>query len=205
MLRTSTIHVVDPDPVTAEGVRDLLHATSVQVQAYATAKQFLATLSADRPACVVMELALPDQCGLKLLETIRGNVCPMPVIILTSQATVRSAVDAMLAGAMFVLEKPADAGSLQRLIAGGLQRDVEVVRECAERKRLNARFAMLSPREREVAELIFQGLETKVIAARLGISPKTVEYHRAQIFAKMEVTNAVQLTVAMLRHERPAV
>ncbi len=202
MLRTATIHIVDPDPDTAEGIRGLFPAPEVYVQAYAAATPFLEQHADDRPACVVTELILPDQCVLKLLGAIRGQACPLPVIVLSSQATVRRTVDVMLAGAMFVLEKSGDAASLQRLIASAFQRDVELVRQCGEQRQLATRFVLLSPREREVADLIFQGLETKAIAARLGISPKTVEYHRAQIFAKMEVTNAVQLTVAMLRHEQ---
>jgi FixJ family two-component response regulator len=205
MQRISTIHIVDPDPLTINAVRVLFPAHPPKFLSYRTAAAYLEQTEIERPACVICELALPDRCGVKLIEEIRRADCPLPVIVLAAKPTVRKTVDAMIAGAMFVLEKPGDAASLQRLISSALRQDAEQLQLCQELRQLSTRFALLSPREREVAELIFQGLETKVIASKLGISPKTVEYHRAQIFAKMEVSNAVQLTVALLRLEKSRV
>jgi FixJ family two-component response regulator len=202
MLTVSTVHIIDPDCSIAERVRTLLAPQDILVLHYCSIENFRQGNPGDRPACVVMELALADEDPARFITEMRQQPCPLPILILTAQATVRRAVDAMVAGAAFVLEKPGDNAVLKRLIQGALHRDAESVRHCAEARQISSRLKTLSPREREVSELIFQGLETKVIASRLGISPKTVEYHRAQIFAKMDVSNAVQLTVAMLRVER---
>ncbi|MDZ4782422.1 MAG: LuxR C-terminal-related transcriptional regulator [Planctomycetia bacterium] len=205
MQRTSTIHIVDPDPLSVNVIRGLFTAHPPKFLAHRTAAAFLEQTEVSRPACVICELTLPDRPGVKLIEEIRQASCPLPVIALAANPTVRATVDAMIAGAMFVLEKPGDATSLQRLITSAVSKDAEQLQRCQELRQLSLRFSLLSPREREVADLIFQGLETKTIAAKLGISPKTVEYHRAQIFAKMEVSNAVQLTVALLRLEKSRV
>lgn len=202
MQRTAAIHIVDPDPGTAAAVRGLFASQAPQLRTYRTAADFRDGRDNHRPACVICELTLPDQCGIELVQQIRGGNCPLPVIVLAERPTVRATVDAMIAGAMFVLEKPADSASLQKLISGAIQKDADRMLRCQDVRQLKARFELLSPREREVAEHIFRGLETKAVAARLGISPKTVEYHRAQIFAKMEVSNAVQLTVALLKLEQ---
>jgi FixJ family two-component response regulator len=205
MQRTSTIHIVDPDPLSVNAIRGLFTAHPPKFLVHRTAAAYLEQTEIERPACVICELSLPDRPGVKLIEEIRRTNCPLPVIALAAHPTVRATVDAMIAGAMFVLEKPVDATSLQRLILSALKKDADQLQQCQELRQLSIRFSLLSPREREVADLIFQGLETKTIAAKLGISPKTVEYHRAQIFAKMEVSNAVQLTVALLRLEKSRV
>jgi FixJ family two-component response regulator len=204
MHRTATIHIVDPDPTTASAIREFYASSPSQILEHRTATAYLENPCEERPACVICELTLPDRSGVELIEAIRRRPCPMPVIAFAARPSVRDTVDAMVAGAMFVMEKPGDPPSLQKLVSSAVQQDFERLERCQEMRRLAARFELLSPREREVADLIFQGLETKAVAARLGISPKTVEYHRAQIFAKMEVTNAVQLTVALLKLERRA-
>jgi two-component system response regulator FixJ len=196
-----TVQVIDPDAATAERMESLL-GDAARVARYASLADFESSAPHPRPGCIVLELGLPGEDALAFIRQQRCCPFPIAVIVLTAGATVRRAVDAMAAGATFVLEKPGDNGILQQLIQSALQRDAEHVRQCEAVHEIKARLNSLSPREREVAGHIFQGLETKVIASRLGISPKTVEYHRAQIFAKMDVTNSVQLTVAMVRCEQ---
>ncbi len=197
----STVHIIDPDVGTAKRLEVLLGEIAARTLHYASVAAFQACAPHPRPGCVVMELSLLDECALSFIQETSHSHSGIPIVVLTGGASVRKAVDAMVAGAMFVLEKPGDDAALIAQVLRALQHDADSLKERAEVKRITERLQKLSAREREVAGLILQGLETKVIAGRLGISPKTVEYHRAQIFNKMEVSNSVQLTVALTRCE----
>lgn len=199
--RAATVHLIDPDGAAAGQLRALLADAGVRVVHYLSARQFQDEAAEERPACVVTEATLPGEDALKLIEEIRRVECPRPVIVFAEQISVRKAVEAMARGATFVLEKSGDVAGLKRQISGALKNDAICVRRHADSAATLARFQTLSQRERQVAELIFSGLETKEIASRLGISTKTVEYHRAQIFSKVGVSNPVQLASAMFQVE----
>jgi FixJ family two-component response regulator len=199
--RVATVHLIDPDGAAASRLRALMEDEDARILHYQGARQFQSESPEERPACIVTEATLPGEDALKLVETIRSADCPPPVIVFAEQISVRKAVEAMTRGATFVLEKSGDLAVLKRQILNALKNDAIAVRRCAESAKTLARFQTLSQRERQVADLIFQGLETKTIAARLGISTKTVEYHRAQIFNKVGVSNAVQLASAMFQVE----
>lgn len=199
--RVAIVHLIDPDSAAVARLRALLDDGGVRVLPYCSARQFLAESPDDRPACVVTESTLPGEDALQFIEELQRGDCPRPVIVFAARISVRKAVEAMAHGAAFVLEKSGDIEGLRRQIACALKRDAANVRRHAESAATLARIQTLSQRERQVAGLIFQGLETKAIAARLGISTKTVEYHRAQIFNKVGVSNAVQLASAMFQVE----
>lgn len=201
---TTTVHLIDPDSALAVRLRTLLGGET-RLMHYKSTQQFLGESPEQRPACVVMESNLPGEEMISFIEEFRKRRCAPPVIVFAEQITVRKAVEAMSHGAYFVLEKSGDAATLKRQVQYALKRDAEDFQRCQVSAEVQGRLQALSQRERQVADLIFNGLETKEIAVRLGISTKTVDYHRGQIFDKVGVNNPAQLVAAMFQVEGRAV
>lgn len=202
--RTATVHLIDPDSALAIRLRALLGGETRLMQ-YNSAGQFLHESPEQRPACVVMESNLPGEESISFIEEFRRRPCAPPVIVFADQISVRKAVEAMSHGAYFVLEKSGDPATLKHQVQSALERDAADYQRCQMSAEVQGRLQTLSQRERQVADLIFNGLETKEIAVRLGISTKTVDYHRGQIFNKVGVNNPAQLVAAMFQVEGRAV
>jgi len=202
--RTATVHLIDPDSALAVRLRALLGGEARVLQ-YRSAGQFLEESPDERPACVVMEANLPGEESITFIEEFRKRPCAPPVIVFAEQISVRKAVEAMSHGAHFVLEKSGDLATLKCQVQCALERDAADYRRYQENAGVQERLQTLSQRERQVADLIFNGLETKEIAVRLGISTKTVDYHRGQIFNKIGVSNPAQLVAAMFQVDGRAV
>jgi len=186
MSSETTIAIVDDDAAVREGLEALLTAKGYLVELYASAEAFLAALQQTQCACLVADVRMPGMSGLELQAELRRRSVALPVIVVTGHGDVPMAVAAVKAGAADFLEKPFEADALISSIAEALRPTAAPADLAAARTRI----AELTPREREVMDLVTVGLSNKVIAHRLGIAVRTVEIHRARV---MEKTGAQSL------------
>jgi two-component system response regulator FixJ len=191
------IYVVDDDAHMRDSMRMLLESAGHAVQLYASAARFLAD-NITRGGCLIADIRMPDMGGLELQEQVVKRGIQMPVIIITGHGDVPLAVQAMKAGAIDFIEKPFDSermlDSVQRALkAGRLSRG-----QAAEGKAAREKLALLTPRERGVLDCLVKGCSNKVAAHELGISPRTIEIHRARIMEKMKARSLSDLVHAVL-------
>ena len=189
-----TIFVVDDDPSFLAAVSRLLRATGHPVRTFSSASEFLQSLPAAGPGCVVADVQMPGLSGLDLQAALARTPNPLPVLFLTGHGDIPTSVRAMRQGAEDFLTKSAPKEALLDAVARALARDA---RERAERTRvqeLRARFEALTERDREVLQHVLRGQLNKQIAADLGIDERSVKRHRTSIMTKLRVQSVAELT-----------
>jgi FixJ family two-component response regulator len=190
---TPLIHVVDDDESLRTALLRLLVAAGFEARGYASTGDFLLQPPPDRPGCVLLDIRMPGPSGLDLQEALQRQGHTLPVIFLTGHADVPSSVRAMKAGAVDFLTKPVERDTLFEALQRALARDANQRAARGEADSLQARYASLSPREREVFERVVAGKLNKQIADELGIAERTVKAQRAQVMAKLGVGSAAEL------------
>jgi len=188
-----TVFVVDDDPAMRDSLCWLLQSVDLHVETYPSADAFLAAYDAGRPGCLVLDVRMPGMSGLNLQDELRARNIRLPIIMLSGHAEVPTAVRALKAGAIDFMEKPFSDELLLDRIRQAIDLDRERRDAGARRAAVAERYALLTPREREVMELVTAGKANKVIAADLGLSPKTVEVHRAAVMDKMHADSVADL------------
>jgi two-component system response regulator FixJ len=179
----SVIHVVEDDRPMRDSIVELLEDAGYAVRAYGRAEELLARDAALEPGCIVSDVRMPGIDGLTLLRCLRTKGSTLPLLLITGHGDVSMAVMAMKAGAVDFLEKPFEADALLAAVDGALRHHSgETGAEDAEAAR--QLLLKLTPREREVFDHLVAGRSNKEIAARIRISPRTVEFHRAHIMEK---------------------
>ncbi|HEY1138972.1 MAG TPA: response regulator [Lysobacter sp.] len=190
---SAVVHTVDDDSDVLVALGRILRAEGFEVAASRSTREFLERYDPDIPGCLVLDLSMPEMDGLQtqaLLEN-RGIACP--VIFLSGCGDVHSSVCAMKGGAIDFLTKPVEADALIEAVTRGLERDC-CARALAEEKcRTAMRFAVLTPREREVLQHVLAGRLNKQIAADLGIVEKTIKVHRSHVMHKLGVRSVAEL------------
>jgi FixJ family two-component response regulator len=186
------IYVLDDDYRVREALSSLLMSLGFRVEVFASATDYLEFKKPDCPACLILDLELPGMSGLELQQEIAGEHAP-PIIFLTGHGDVPSSVRAMKAGAIEFLLKPFDNEELVRSIDTAIMQDREARIKRAGMADLRRRYALLTPREREVLPLVVAGLLNKQTAAELGTSEITVQVHRGQIMRKMAASSLADL------------
>lgn len=180
-----TVHVIDDDEAVRDSLVTLLEAAGFSVSAYASAGAFLEGLEKAPSGCVVTDVCMPEISGLDLLRRLSDRLPQFPVIVLTGEADVPTAVEALKNGALDLIEKPYSAETIIAAVRQALtQLEVRSDRD-SRRSEAAERLAVLSAREREVLEGVVKGHSNKEIARELGISPRTVEAYRANLMMKM--------------------
>ncbi|PYK14473.1 MAG: DNA-binding response regulator [Verrucomicrobia bacterium] len=188
------VHVVDDDDSLRKAVTRLLRAAGYDVRAYASAGEFvLANRENNRRGCVLLDVRMPGPSGLDLQEALAREEEPLPVIFLTAYGDVPTSVRAMKAGAVDFLTKPIKRDVLLSAVRIALARDLRLHTSHEQRRDLRMRFTKLTPRERDVFDLVVAGRLNKQIAAELGMAERTVKAHRAQVMAKMQATSLAEL------------
>jgi FixJ family two-component response regulator len=188
------VHVVDDDDSLRKAVTRLLHAAGYDVRAYASAGDFaLAGREKNKRGCVLLDVRMPGPSGLELQEALAREDEPLPVIFLTAHGDVPSSVRAMKAGAVDFLTKPIKRDVLLNAVRVALARDMCLHTSREQLRDLRARFARLTPREKEVFDLVIAGRLNKQIAVELGMAERTVKAHRGQVMTKMQVTSVAEL------------
>ena len=186
------VFVVDDDARVREALASLIGSAGLQVLLFETAGAFLAAARPDVPACLVLDLRLPDLSGLDLQTVLTDTHAP-PIVFISGHADVRSTVRAMKAGAIEFLSKPFGDEELLRAIDAAITLDREARGKRDELARLRACYERLTPREREVLPFVVAGLMNKVTAQELGTSEITIAVHRAQIMKKLRARSLAEL------------
>lgn len=193
-----TIALIEDDEPVLDSLRLLLEGRGMHVSCFASAEAFLASPEARRATCVVSDVRLPGQSGLDLQAAMTEQSISAPLILITGHGDIAMAVAAMRAGASDFLEKPYDADQLITSIERALAADQRHRALEEEKASLNERIAELSPRQRQVMELVAQGKSNKQIATELGISPRTVENYRAWVMERMGAGSVAELVRRVL-------
>ena len=186
------VYVLDDDYRVRESLTSLLSSVGFRVEVFASAAEYLKFQKPDSPACLILDLQLPGMSGLDLQREIAGGDAPA-IVFVTGHGDVPSSVRAMKAGALEFLLKPFDDQELLRAIDAAIAQDREARLKRAEMAELRRRYALLTPREREVLPFVVAGLLNKQTAAELGNSEITIQVHRGQVMRKMAASSLADL------------
>lgn len=188
------IFLVDDEPDVTRGLSWLLASVELAAESFEQAQTFLDALaSCAGPACAVLDLRMPGLSGLEVMERVVRQRPDLPIVFLSAHGDVPSAVRAMKLGAFDFLQKPFNPQQFLDCIQRARRQAIERHREWLKRREYATHLARLSAREREVFELMLHGGSSKEIGRQLGISPKTVDVHRANILHKLGMNNAREL------------
>ena len=190
----SPIRVIDDDAEMRESLEFLLSTEGWKVRTYPSAKAFLDADDMMVPGCMLLDIRMPDMSGLELQEVLKKKDYALPILFITAHGDITMAVDAVKKGAFDFLPKPIDDAKLLQSVEDAVALDWELRSHHQNVDGLRKDLTTLTPREREVAELVGQGLMNKVIADRLGIAEKTVQVHRGQVCRKLKVRSAVEIS-----------
>ena len=196
------VHVVDDDAAMRESIAFLLSTADRECSTYESAKALLDQIGEIKSGCIVTDIRMPEMNGLELVGELKGRGVLLPVIVLTGHGDVALAVQAMKAGVVDFLEKPFDDEALLKAVEGALAANRSGSARDNARHEAAARVEQLSVREREVFEGVVAGDANKVIAAKLGISPRTVEIYRANVMTKMQASSLSDLVRMALHLEK---
>jgi FixJ family two-component response regulator len=185
--------VIDDDPSVRTAIAELLAAVGLPLQAFASGEEFLEADLPDLPRCLVLDVRLPGLSGLNLQRELNERKIDIPIIFITGHGDIPMTVQAMKAGAVEFLSKPFRGQDLLDAIEQATERDRLARRERRELAGLEERYKSLTPREREVMQLVVAGLLNKQIAIELNISEKTVNVHRGQVMHKMRADSLAEL------------
>ena len=188
-----TVYVIDDDPSVRDGLDSLLRSVGYETRGFASPRDFLASSRSEGPACIVLDVRMPDASGLDFQGELVRMGYPIPIIFLTGHGDVPMSVRAMKAGAVEFLLKPFREQDLLDAIRQALEIDRVQLRKQAASADLYERFSTLTTREREVMALVARGLLNKQIAAEISLSEITVKVHRGQVMRKMRADSVADL------------
>lgn len=202
MTAEPTVFVVDDNPGLRRSLQSLLEAAALPVETYASAEEFLDHYDVQRPGCLVLDVRLRGQNGLDFQEELRRQQMTLPIIVMTGYGDVPTSVRAFKGGAIDFLQKPVPPKKLLERIREALEIDRKARAVAAQRVAVLDGMARLTPRERQVMDLLALGHSSKEIGATLKISVRTVEGHRRVVLRKMGVSSVAHLARAVARLER---
>lgn len=188
-----SVFIVDDDQSVRDSLGLLLGLRGYRTAIFADAESFLNAYRPDWRGCVLIDIRMPGMDGLELQRRLLGLGSGLPVIVMTGHGDVESAREAFKAQAVDFLEKPLDQARLMAAINDALSKSVASLRETERQDAFARLLATLTPREREVMDMIVAGGHNRDIAEKLGISPRTVEVHKARVMQKLQVDGVAQL------------
>lgn len=200
-LHEPTIFLVDDDDAVRQSLALLIATYGLQVESCASAEQFLERWDPDAVGCLVLDIRMAGMSGLALQELLQERGITMPVVFITGHGDINACRRAFQGGAVDFLTKPVDEQALMDSIRKGIGQDIRQRHAASEILHLRTRFAQLSDRERQVLELILDGLPNKLIAREIGLSTRTVESHRSRIYLKLGANSLAQLVRSVMRLE----
>jgi two-component system response regulator FixJ len=198
------VAIVDDEASVRQSLALLLSTAQIESRTFASAEDYLASVPPDESACVILDNQLPGLSGIGLLKRISAAAVDTAVILITGHADVPTAVSAMRSGAFHFVQKPLDPEALLLTVEEALARTEESRDRHTQVQEFRSRCALLTQREQEVFALLVEGLPTKVIAHRLGITPRTTEHHRAAVMHKMQARTISHLVRMALSFGSPA-
>lgn len=200
MAEQGTVFIIDDDEAVRDSLSWLMKSAGLRAETFASADAFLGGYEGDRAGCLILDIRMPGMNGLELQSVLAERGFRLPIIIISGHADVPMAVRALKAGAFDFIEKPFNDELLLDLVQRALLQDRERRESMAEVEALHERMAALTPREREVLELVVAGASNKQISSDLGVSLKTVEAHRARVMEKLQadsLSHLVRMAVAV--------
>jgi len=197
-----TVCIVDDDAPVRDALALLLGVRGYRTAVFADAESFLGAWRPDWRGCLLLDLRMPGMDGLELQKRLQAAGSRLPVIVMTAHGDVLSAREAFRAQAMDFLEKPLDHARLLAAIEEARERQSAENAALDDGRAFAARLASLTPREREVMDLVVSGRHNREVAELLGISPRTVEVHKARVMQKLQVDNIPQLVRLSLQAPR---
>jgi len=189
----AVIAIVDDDPSVRRGLQRLIRSAGWKAETFASAQEFLARSRAESPNCVLLDLQLPGLSGLDIQKRMAEVGLEIPIVFLTGHGNIPASVQAMKAGAVQFLTKPADEQELLQAIEEAVERDRRMRQQHVELSELRGRYESLTPREQEVMQQVISGMLNKQIAAELNITEDTVKFHRGHIMRKMRADSFADL------------
>ncbi len=196
---SGTVFVVDDDPSMRQALGRLCQCAGLRVRTFASAREFLDASPAESPACLLLDVRLPGLSGLDLQAELVARNIQTPIVFITGHGDIPTSVRAMKAGAVDFLTKPFQNKDLVAVVRDALGKDQRLQSAQGERDVIQRRLDGLTPRERQVFDLVIKGLLNKQIAAELGASEQTIKVHRARVMEKMEVTSVAELVQAAVK------
>jgi FixJ family two-component response regulator len=189
----SIVFVIDDEKLIRDGLQSLLRSVGLRVETFGSAQDFLAAKRPDAPACLVLDVRMPGLSGLDLqLKLIESNI-QIPIIFITGHGDIPMSVRAMKEGAHEFLTKPVRGQDLLDAVQKAIASDRGLRKERSEMAEIRSRFESLTPREKEVLDLVVSGLLNKQIADELGTSELTVKTHRAHVMEKTQADSLAHL------------
>lgn len=188
-----TVALIDDDSAVLHSMRLLIESRDITVSCYESAEAFLEELEDSKPSCVVADVRMPGMTGLELQRELKHRNNDAPLILISGHADVSMAVEALKQGAFDFFEKPYDGERLAASVFDAVQKGRRQTSEHSERIDIAERLKALSPRQREVLEFVASGMSNKQIAAKLSISPRTVETYRAWVMERIGAQNVADL------------
>lgn len=196
-----TVYVVDDDPAMRHSLAWLIGALGVSVESFGSGEEFLRAVRPDRPGCLVTDVRMPGMSGLELQDTLARAGSLLAVVVITGHGDVPMAARAFRGGAVDFIEKPFNDQLLLDRVHEALETSMRVWAVHTRKAEVRSLLARLTPRERQVADLVVAGKLNKVIAAEINLSPKTVELHRHNVMEKLEVGSVADLTRLLIEAE----
>ena len=187
------IHLIDDDEAVRTSLALLIGTVGLRVQTWADPQEFMRSFDRQSIGAIVLDVRMPGISGLTVLDALVAQGVDYPVIMLTGHGTVELCRRALKSGATEFLEKPVDDDVLLEALQNAVRQHVRSRDRHQASRQARERYAQLSEREREVLGLIMEGLTNKDIGRALGLSPRTVETHRANLFAKLQVESLAHL------------
>jgi|APAra7269096870_1048528.scaffolds.fasta_scaffold06764_2 two-component system response regulator FixJ len=193
MTAAFTVYIVDDEEPVRDSLSILLETHGFQVHCFSSGREFLAAVKSGAPGCVLCDLQMPEIDGLRLLAEMAAAGFRLPVVVMTGFGQVATAVQAMKSGALDFLEKPLSEEQLLSCLERAKASLDQLKVEAERRGEASGRLARLTPREREIFDRLALGMQNKMVAQELDISPRTVELHRARIMEKLGATSLSDL------------
>ncbi|WP_042698459.1 response regulator transcription factor [Azospirillum sp. B506] len=196
-----TVYVVDDDPAMRHSLAWLIGALGVSVESFGSGEEFLRAVRPDRPGCLVTDVRMPGMSGLELQDMLARAGSLLAVVVITGHGDVPMAARAFRGGAVDFIEKPFNDQLLLDRVHEALETSMRAWAVHARKAEVRSLLARLTPRERQVADLVVAGKLNKVIAAEINLSTKTVELHRHNVMEKLEVGSVADLTRLLIEAE----
>jgi len=194
----ATVIVVDDDAGVRNSMRILLKSVGLNCTLFASAQEFLGAYQPSQQGCLVLDIRMPGMSGLELQQELNLRGAVIPVIFMSGHGDIPMAVEAIQHGAFDFLQKPIREQDLLDRIQRAITKDGELRKSLGEHARIQSHLDSLTPREREVLDLMTLGKQNKAIAQDLAVSPRTIEIHRARVMEKMSAHSVAELVRMML-------
>ncbi len=188
-----SVFIVDDDDSVRHSLRWLLESVKLRVETFPSAEEFLQKVDTDHAGCLILDVRMPGMNGLELQQALIASTSTLPIIILTGHGDVPMAVRAMSEGAFDFVQKPFNGPQLLDRVEAAIARSEELLKEKNARNGLQSCYVTLTPRERQVMDMIASGKANKVIAVDMGIGQRTVEVHRHRVMEKMQAHSVAEL------------